>query len=289
MYWDKGLVGAPEIVQVCVRSWKLRNSEYEVRVLDDSTVGAWVDLPALVPNIRDLRIQHRSDLLRLELLRVHGGIWADATVYCAIPLREWFPAELPEGFLALASRKRNRFLRNWFIAANPGAHFIDRWQSKYVEFLGSPLRHRPSAIERELFRLIETYVCRTPRSTGFWLTELPRRLLRTYPYAIHMYLANEVILHDPASAEAWARRPFITAAAKLLSGKHRADDTSRAMHSLRSKASPMYKLTWKTDLYRELLGPLSRMLDDIEPAPDRAPVTSDAVTSDAVTSASRPA
>jgi hypothetical protein len=268
MYWDKGVAHAPKVVQTCIRSWRLQNPEYEVRVLDDSTVGAWVDLAALLPHYRELAVQKRSNLLRLELLRRYGGVWADATCYSAIPLREWIPAELPEGFLAKANPRRNMFVSNWFIAATPGARFIDLWQLKYVEFLGQTLRHRPSRIEREFLRLIERHVARTPQSTSLWCVRLPSRVLRTYPYFIHMYLANEVIVQDQMVAAAWARRPYVDFNSKLVRHKDPAKSTSSALQMLDSRSSPIYKLSWKKGWgakeMSQVFGRLVQILDDVE-------------------------
>ncbi|WP_268814793.1 capsular polysaccharide synthesis protein [Sinorhizobium medicae] len=45
IYWDKPVAYAPEIVLYAVSSWKKKNPSWDVRVLSDSNVGEFVDLP----------------------------------------------------------------------------------------------------------------------------------------------------------------------------------------------------------------------------------------------------
>jgi mannosyltransferase OCH1-like enzyme len=42
-------------------------------------------------------------LARLCLLRTHGGVWVDATVFCRRPLDEWLPEHAASGFFAFAN------------------------------------------------------------------------------------------------------------------------------------------------------------------------------------------
>jgi hypothetical protein len=56
----------------------------------------------------------------MELLRRHGGVWADATCYCLQPLAEWLPSKLaPAGFFAFDRPAPDRMLASWFLAAQP--------------------------------------------------------------------------------------------------------------------------------------------------------------------------
>ena len=62
---------------------------------------------------------HRANVLRMELLARHGGVWVDATCFCVRPLDEWLPAQMSSGFFAFARPARSRLLANWFLAARP--------------------------------------------------------------------------------------------------------------------------------------------------------------------------
>ncbi|WQO66917.1 capsular polysaccharide synthesis protein [Sinorhizobium medicae] len=70
IYWDKPVEYAPEIVLYAVSSWKKKNPSWDVRVLSDSNVGEFVDLP---PQRSDRKIQWRADLIRIALLRSMVG------------------------------------------------------------------------------------------------------------------------------------------------------------------------------------------------------------------------
>lgn len=120
MLWLQGWDTAPAVVRAARASWELRNPGVEVRALSGD------DWRESVPAAEATRIARAplpvvlSDLLRLELLHRHGGVWADATTLCATPLAEWLPERLAHGFVAFARPGPDRPLSNWFLAAPPG-------------------------------------------------------------------------------------------------------------------------------------------------------------------------
>lgn len=83
--WLQGFDKAPELVKVCVSSVKkaLDKNEY-ICLLDENNLFNYIDLPDYVIEKWNKGIidnTHFSDLIRLRLLNVYGGIWIDATVY----------------------------------------------------------------------------------------------------------------------------------------------------------------------------------------------------------------
>ena len=91
-FWADGFATAPRLVQTCLTSWRVQNPAWEVRALDRTDVGAWLDLPDVVDlSRRDLTVQKVADIVRLALLRRYGGVWTDATVFCLRPLDDWLP------------------------------------------------------------------------------------------------------------------------------------------------------------------------------------------------------
>ena len=81
--WFQGEHNAPPIVQACIASIRENMSSHEVVVLDEDNLSTFVNLP---PHVCEkyrkgiISKTHFSDLVRLELLTVYGGIWIDATV-----------------------------------------------------------------------------------------------------------------------------------------------------------------------------------------------------------------
>ena len=86
MYWDKGWSNVPALSRDSLKSWTVRNPDWEVRALDLAGVDAllgrdWrrTTLPdTITPNAL-------ANLIRLELLTRFGGVWADATTFCVRP------------------------------------------------------------------------------------------------------------------------------------------------------------------------------------------------------------
>lgn len=80
--WLQGIEDAPDMVKVCLESQK-RIFGDRVVVLDDKNYKQWVDVPEYVERkYRKGLIPGAlfSDILRLELLIRHGGMWIDSTV-----------------------------------------------------------------------------------------------------------------------------------------------------------------------------------------------------------------
>ncbi|MDR0542774.1 MAG: capsular polysaccharide synthesis protein [Dysgonamonadaceae bacterium] len=93
-YWGQGLTeqDLPEIVRICFHSVDKYKDDYMVIRLSDETVGDYIDLPAFVWEKRKNPAFNRtffSDLLRLALLNVYGGVWLDATIMLTGPIPEW--------------------------------------------------------------------------------------------------------------------------------------------------------------------------------------------------------
>ncbi len=128
--WLQGLDNAPEIVKACWESQQTHFPDYDVRILDMNNYRQWVDLPEeITEKYRKGRIPPASfsDLLRLTVLRKHGGVWMDATVYCsgfeneALKTR-WQHTMQSEFTLFRYFRKGEAQpvgLSTWFVAAVP--------------------------------------------------------------------------------------------------------------------------------------------------------------------------
>ncbi|MCE8953241.1 capsular polysaccharide synthesis protein [Bacteroides thetaiotaomicron] len=84
-YWGQGMDKdcLPEIVQICFDSVDRNRGDYRVIRLTDTTVSEYIDLPDFVWRKRENSQFTRtlfSDLLRIALLSVYGGVWLDATI-----------------------------------------------------------------------------------------------------------------------------------------------------------------------------------------------------------------
>ena len=84
--WWQGYDAAPDLVKECINSIKRNAGNHKVIIIDDSNYRDYVIIPEWVEKKREKGIITRtnfSDLLRLSLLSQHGGMWLDATFFCA--------------------------------------------------------------------------------------------------------------------------------------------------------------------------------------------------------------
>ena len=126
LLWLQGWANAPPGMRACLESWRRRNPDHEVHALDARTLQDWVDWGPLHDRIGHLRVSRAgfSDMVRLALLAQHGGVWADATTYCRVPLRYWLP---DSGFYAFDARHPRRRVSSWFLAGEPNDLVTERW------------------------------------------------------------------------------------------------------------------------------------------------------------------
>ena len=94
-YWGQGIDdGLPELTKVCFASVDRNKGDYTVIRVDDTSLAEYIDLPDFMWQKRGGAFSATlfSDVVRLVLLYVYGGIWVDATIIFSSPL----PKELLE-------------------------------------------------------------------------------------------------------------------------------------------------------------------------------------------------
>jgi len=131
MLWLQGWETAPAVVQACKASWLRHNPDWAVRALDRTTLSAALPLDVIADIFSTTKPQEAlSDQIRLELLRGHGGVWADATTLCARPLDEWLSCGLPSGFFAFERPGGDRMIASWFLASARGSYITHAWADR---------------------------------------------------------------------------------------------------------------------------------------------------------------
>lgn len=91
--WFQGMENAPELVKKCYESVVGNNPDKEVVVITTENMGDYVTFPDYIMEKWKKGIithTHMTDLLRLELLINHGGMWLDATVLCTGKAPDYF-------------------------------------------------------------------------------------------------------------------------------------------------------------------------------------------------------
>ena len=134
-YWKGD--APPLLIQRCFANWRRMSPGYEIRLLDDVSARAWLpEIPAVLDQVSPAK---RADWIRLELLRLHGGIWVDASSILTAPL-DWVleqQARTPADFVGFYLERHTRdaaypVVENWFMAAPPGSRFIADLQHEFT-------------------------------------------------------------------------------------------------------------------------------------------------------------
>ncbi len=244
--WLQGLHRAPYVVRRCHESWAVRNPGWELRVVDRDEAESLTGLTLSSGSLRRLAAGHQSDLVRLALLSSEGGVWADATCFCAEPLESWLWPVLTSGFFAFARPGRDRVLASWFLAAAPGHLLVTRlYEALLDHWLSHRYRnHEVRSMHSRLRRVIET----SPERTLLWFWEDIRDRLQLSPYYALHYLFHQLIVEDPRCAQAWAETPKVGAGRPhALATRGLTRDAGPLREKIDAGWAPLYKLDWRVD------------------------------------------
>jgi hypothetical protein len=243
--WFQGLEEAPSVVTRCYRSWVVNNPGWNVVLLDNSNLGSHELADLTSEQFASLAPAHRSDLIRLELLARHGGVWADATCYCTVPLDSWLPERRAEWAPPMA---------NWFLAASPSNALIVGLQDMLLPYWRD--HSFDNAAHPRLFRLLERRLRGGDRWTRWWFSRLVRDGLSLSPYYAFHYAFAELLRTQPEIKAVWEATPRVSAgpSMRLLLNRELPDDVRG---DIDARKTPVYKLSWKvppTASVRYLLG-----------------------------------
>ena len=94
MWWAQGWRQAPPIVRACASSWERANPTWSVRRLTmtdlhTTSLAAVAAALGTYSHLPKPTTPAYSDILRTELVGVHGGLWVDATIFCIQPIDVW--------------------------------------------------------------------------------------------------------------------------------------------------------------------------------------------------------
>ena len=138
-FWDNPAGKAtPQIVKSCLESVEKYKGNFEHKILNNSTIENYSDLPNFIfDRLKNKQISfaHFSDLLRLNLLKNHGGIWLDATGY----MTDFVPKYIiDEDFFVFLTRNLTHFpyafMQNCFIRAKKGSFLCEAWYEICLEY-----------------------------------------------------------------------------------------------------------------------------------------------------------
>jgi hypothetical protein len=134
LLWLQGWENAKWLNNQVAESWKINNPEWKIHYIDLDNLKDYVnDIDYIYDVKKDISPQAKSDIIRLSLLKNHGGIWADATMLCMQPLDHWvYEAVEPSGLWMYhghgGGMSRETGPASWFIVSKKEEYIISKWK-----------------------------------------------------------------------------------------------------------------------------------------------------------------
>lgn len=138
-FWDNPAgKSTPLIVKSCLNSIDKFKGNFEQKILNNTTLENYSDLPNFIFDKftrKQMNYAHFSDLLRLNLLKNHGGIWLDATNF----MTDFVPKYIiDEDFFVFLTGNLTHFpysfMQNCFIRAKKGSFLCESWYEMCLEY-----------------------------------------------------------------------------------------------------------------------------------------------------------
>ena len=84
IFWWQGIENAPEIVKKCIKSIDENRKQHKVVIIDKNNYKEYTYIPNyIIEKVEKgkITLTSFSDIVRMDLLYNHGGIWMDATIF----------------------------------------------------------------------------------------------------------------------------------------------------------------------------------------------------------------
>ena len=243
--WLQGLDGSPPIVRVCRNSWLTNNPTWDFHFLSYDNLATYSDIDLAA--FDHLGKSQLADLIRLDLLFRHGGVWVDATCFCVRDLDCWLPAYTKSGFFAFEKPGRDRPIASWFLASTPNNLLVKSLHSALSQYLGNPsLSNDGKRVRRAILeRLLKVNLW----TTRLWFSAIVVNIFRVYPYFAFHYMFAELIRKDRQCAAIWTATPRLSA--NIPHRLQRVGLFSAIEPAIKreidERHAPLYKLSWKYD------------------------------------------
>ncbi len=228
-----------------------------------------VRLPPVMEKLQPT-LATRSDVIRIHLLRKYGGVWADATLWCARSLDDWIDSVVTEPSCFFAYEKPGppcRPISSWFLAAGEDSRIIDLWQSAVRHLLKKTYAHvryrkmmggkENGASFNNLLNLYAYYL-----SKRYRYGELLIPISRNYSW-VH-YLFHKLLKQNEEFRGLWDSTPKLSA-----DGPHflhhegfLSTPTARTAAVVRNRDANVIKLTHKVSFPEDVSGTLLGVLYD---------------------------
>jgi len=145
LLWLQGWDSAPWLIKQVAESWEINNPDWKIEYVTLGNLHKYVqDVDYLYDEAKEISAAAKSDIIRLGLLKNHGGVWADATSLCMQPLNVWLEeAVKPAGLWMYhgncgGMNPKNVDCKNgpasWFLIAEKDSLMISKWKKACDEY-----------------------------------------------------------------------------------------------------------------------------------------------------------
>jgi len=134
LLWLQGWHQAPWLALQVALSWEIHNPDWKIQYVSLENIRDFVfDIDYIFDQTKHISNPAKSDIIRLSLLKNHGGVWADSTLLCMQPLDHWiFNALRPSNFWMYhgtgAYMNPLHGPASWFIASHKNSYIISQWK-----------------------------------------------------------------------------------------------------------------------------------------------------------------
>jgi len=128
MTWIQGWHDIPWLVKEVVESWILNNEGWNIRFITLQNLKFYVnDIDYIYDPSKEISAQAMSDIIRLSLLKNHGGVWVDSTLLCMQPLNDWIDEAIKPAGIWMYNNT-DGFPACWFIASVKNNPIMVKWK-----------------------------------------------------------------------------------------------------------------------------------------------------------------
>lgn len=139
LLWFQGFENAGWIIRQVAESWRINNPDWKIEYVTEANLREYVtDIDYIYDETKEITMQAKSDIIRLSLLKNHGGIWADATMLCMRSLDSWVHGSMqPSGIWMYHGNGGDMIgygIASWLIASEKEGYIISKWKAKCDEY-----------------------------------------------------------------------------------------------------------------------------------------------------------
>lgn len=140
LLWLQGWDSAPWLVKQVAESWEINNPDWNIEYVTLANLHTYVrDIDYIYDGAKEIGPQSKADIIRLSLLKNHGGVWADATMLCMQPLNAWAEeAVKPAGLWMYHGHGGGMDAKDgpaiWLIISEKDSLMISKWKNACDEY-----------------------------------------------------------------------------------------------------------------------------------------------------------